>query len=63
LLLSPQNFDGCVDVPAVDTMSKDDKSTISIAEDIQDIRVAVRQVHCCISYFYITLGNNTNIWQ
>ena len=30
LLLSSQNFDGCVEVPAVDTMSKDDKSVISV---------------------------------
>ena len=52
LLLSPQNFDGCVEVSAVDRLSKDDKSAISIgvcysfiiAEDMEDIGVSVRQV-------------------
>jgi hypothetical protein len=52
-------------------MSKDDKSAISIgvcdslviAEDIEDTGVAVRQVNCCLSYFYIRLGNNTNVLQ
>jgi len=69
LLLSTQNFDGCVEVPAVDTMSEDDKSAINIgvcnplniAEDIEDFGVAVRQAQCCLSYVYTRLGNCTNV--
>jgi hypothetical protein len=68
LLLSLQNFDGCVEVPAVDTMSKDDKAASSIAmcnlliipEDIEHNGITVRQAQCCLSYFCIRLRNYTN---